>query len=133
MSEIISASETTSARRRPWPGRFGVVGVVAAASLLPALPAHADDYYQVCRPNTTGQVCVSYNVTSRTAAANVQNTSGSAKTITLRLLSSPGGSVLKSTTSSVANGSWTGFGVGGRNYGPYCAVTGDGLAICLPA
>lgn len=133
MSEIISASETTSTRRRPWLGRFGVVGVVAAASLLPALPAHADDYYQVCRPNSLGEVCVSYNFTSRTAAANARNTSGSTKSIVLRLLSKPNGSVLASTTGNVTNGSWIGVPRGGVSYGPYCGVIQDGQTICLPA
>ncbi|WP_146755497.1 hypothetical protein [Micromonospora saelicesensis] len=133
MSEIVSASETTSARRRPWLGRVGVVGVVAAASLLPALPAHADVYYQVCRPNTLGQVCVSYNWTSRTAAANAQNTTGVTRSITLRLLSQPGGSVLASTTRSVTHNNWVGVPAGNRGYGPYCGVIQDGQAVCLPS
>jgi len=94
----------------------------AGATALAAAPAHADDYVQNCI-NVVGNqytLCVSYNYTSRTAAANIQR-HGSTQTVDLQLEQYAGGPVLASGRKSLSDGQWLGIFKSGVNYGHYCA------------
>ena len=88
-------------------------------------------FRQVCRSLSWGQVCATYNYDSRTAAANVQNWVLGPMPVELKLLASPGGTVLERWSGAMSKDEWKGIWRSGRNDGQYCGVA-NGSAICLP-
>jgi len=100
-----------------------------AALFTVASPAHADNYVQNCVDLAGGRLCVSYNYTSRTAAANAQR---SGSTVSVDLALQKGGSTLVSGHKTLSNGQWYGIYKSGVSYANYCAYSAYiGGRVCL--
>jgi hypothetical protein len=108
-----------------------VTAAAAGAALFTvASPAHADTVKQNCVDLAGGRLCVSYNYTSRTAAANAQR-KGSTVSVDLAL-NRGGGTVLISGHKTLSNGQWYGIYKTGVAYANYCAYSAYiGGQVCL--
>jgi hypothetical protein len=103
--------------------------VAGAAVLAVASPAHADTVKQNCVDLAGGRLCVSYNYTSRTAAANAQR---SGSTVSVDLALQKGNTTLISGHKSLGNGQWYGIYKTGVAYANYCAYSAYiGGRVCL--
>lgn len=89
-----------------------------------------DVFQEFCTHNNSYEICVTYNFTSRTAAANVQNEAGSARSTTIRLRRTAiNGPVLASTSLSLGAGAWRGVFKSGVATDIYCSEAQNGSTI----
>lgn len=89
-----------------------------------------DVFQEFCTHQNSYEICVTYNFTSRTAAANVQNEAGGARSTTIRLRSgSFSGPVLASTSLSLGAQAWRGVFKSGVATNTYCSEAQNGTLI----
>jgi hypothetical protein len=112
----------------------GVLLLSGAVTVLPASPAQAAVSQKCVTARAVpwgdyGKLCVSYNPTHRTAAANLQNCCAF-HNVNMRLLS-PSGAVLARWSGPLAPDEWKGILKSGVGNGRYCAESDGVTRVCL--
>jgi len=114
-------------------GAVSAVALAGASLVAFAAPASADVYKQKCVDarapwGSFGTICVSYNYTSRTAAANLQNCCA-IRGVDLYLRDA-GGHQLASFHDILLPDEWAGIFKRGVGFAHYCAAAGI-TTVCL--
>jgi hypothetical protein len=95
--------------------------LIGGGLFIGASPAAADRVEQYCTTQNEFQICISYNYSTSTVAANVQNQASYSRNTFVGLVRAPYHPWLAKTTKILAPGEWRGLWAGPIFQGNFCA------------